>query len=114
MSPLPVGGHVCAGGGLTMKRRLYFILLVLAILVLSAPGFAAKAANRHRGSVIGCEAARTGRREKEPEGKRRRRSCERRPRLSTRQEDLVALQLPPPCGLVHVPDIDVPRTLPLY
>ena len=66
------------------------------------------------GPVIGCEAARTGRREKEPEGKRRRRSCERRPRLSTRQEDLVALQLPPPCGLVHVPDIDVPRTLPLY
>jgi len=33
-----------------MKRRLYFILLVLAILVLSAPGFAAKAANRHRGA----------------------------------------------------------------
>ena len=50
MSPLPVGGHVCAGGGLTMKRRLYFILLVLAILVLSAPGFAAKAANRRRGA----------------------------------------------------------------
>src|SRR5947209_17162598 len=29
-------------------------------------------------------------------------------------EALEALQVPPPCGLVHVPDIDVPRTLPLY
>jgi len=26
----------------------------------------------------------------------------------------VALQLPPPCGLVQVPDIDVPLTWPLY
>ena len=26
----------------------------------------------------------------------------------------MALQLPPPCGLVQVPDIDVPLTLPLY
>ena len=30
------------------------------------------------------------------------------------QEPLVALQLPPPCGLVQVPDMDVPRTVPLY
>jgi len=29
-----------------MKRRFYFILLVLALLVLSVPGFAAKAAKR--------------------------------------------------------------------
>ena len=31
-----------------------------------------------------------------------------------RQEDLVALQLPPPCGLVQVPDIDFPLNVPLY
>ena len=29
-----------------MKRRFYFILLVLALLALSVPGFAAKAAKR--------------------------------------------------------------------
>ena len=29
-----------------MKRRFYFILLVLALLALSGPGFAAKAAKR--------------------------------------------------------------------
>ena len=33
---------------------------------------------------------------------------------SSRQEALWALQLPPPCGLVQVPDIDVPLTVPLY
>ena len=26
----------------------------------------------------------------------------------------MALQLPPPCGLVQVPDIEVPLTLPVY
>ncbi len=26
----------------------------------------------------------------------------------------MALQLPPPCGLVPVPDIDVPLAVPLY
>ena len=26
----------------------------------------------------------------------------------------MALQVPPPCGLVQVPDIDVPLTVPLY
>ena len=26
----------------------------------------------------------------------------------------MARQVPPPCGLVQVPDIDVPLTLPLY
>jgi len=40
------GGHACTAGGLTMKRRFYFILLVLALLALSVPGFAAKAAKR--------------------------------------------------------------------
>jgi hypothetical protein len=29
-----------------MKRRFYFILLVLALVVLAVPGFAAKAAKR--------------------------------------------------------------------
>jgi hypothetical protein len=29
-----------------MKRRFYFILLVLVLLVLAVPGFAAKAARR--------------------------------------------------------------------
>jgi hypothetical protein len=31
-----------------MKRRFYFILLLLALLVLALPGFAAKAAKRTR------------------------------------------------------------------
>ena len=31
-----------------MKRRFYFILLVLVLVVLAVPGFAAKAANRNR------------------------------------------------------------------
>jgi hypothetical protein len=31
-----------------MKRRFSFILLVLVLVVLAVPGFAAKAANRHR------------------------------------------------------------------
>jgi hypothetical protein len=31
-----------------MKRRFYFILVVLALLVLAVPGFAAKAAKRTR------------------------------------------------------------------
>jgi hypothetical protein len=33
-----------------MKRRLYFILLVLVLVVVAVPGFAAKAANRRRGT----------------------------------------------------------------
>src|SRR5438477_610237 len=40
------GGHACTAGGLTMKRRFYFILFVLVLVVLAVPGFAAKAAKR--------------------------------------------------------------------
>src|SRR5439155_26011848 len=42
------GGHTRAAGGLAMKRRFYFILVVLALVLLAIPGFAAKAAKRAR------------------------------------------------------------------
>ena len=35
-----------------MKRRFYFILLVLALLLLAIPGFAAKAARRAAGPAL--------------------------------------------------------------
>ena len=35
-----------------MKRRFYFMLLVLALLVLAIPGFAAKAARRAAGPAL--------------------------------------------------------------
>jgi hypothetical protein len=35
-----------------MKRRFYFIVLVLALLLLALPGFAAKAAKRAAGPVL--------------------------------------------------------------
>jgi hypothetical protein len=34
------------------KRRFYFILLVLALILLALPGFAAKAAKRAAGPVL--------------------------------------------------------------
>jgi len=35
-----------------MKRRLYFILVVLALILLAIPGFAAKAAKRTARPVL--------------------------------------------------------------
>jgi hypothetical protein len=35
-----------------MKRRFYFILLVLALVLLAIPGFAAKAARRAGGPLL--------------------------------------------------------------
>ena len=35
-----------------MKRRLYLILLVLALVLLAIPGFAAKAARRVTGPML--------------------------------------------------------------
>jgi hypothetical protein len=35
-----------------MKRRFYFILVVLALVLLSTPGFAAKAARRAAGPAL--------------------------------------------------------------
>jgi hypothetical protein len=35
-----------------MKRRFYFMLLVLALLLLAIPGFAAKAARRAAGPAL--------------------------------------------------------------
>lgn len=35
-----------------MKKRFYFILLVLALLLLAIPGFAAKAARRAAGPAL--------------------------------------------------------------
>ena len=34
---------------MTMRRRFYFVLLVLALILLALPGFAAKAARRATG-----------------------------------------------------------------
>ena len=46
-------GHARAAGGVTMKRRLYFILLVLALLLLAIPGFAVRAARRAAAPLLG-------------------------------------------------------------
>jgi len=35
-----------------MRRRFYFMLLVLALILLALPGFAAKAARRTAGRVL--------------------------------------------------------------
>jgi hypothetical protein len=35
-----------------MRRRFYFMLLVLALILLAVPGFAAKAARRATGHVF--------------------------------------------------------------
>ena len=35
-----------------MKRRLYFMLLVLALILLALPGFAAKAAKKAAGPAL--------------------------------------------------------------
>jgi len=40
------GARRSGPGGVTMRRRFYFVLLVLALILLALPGFAAKAARR--------------------------------------------------------------------
>ena len=37
---------------MTMRRRFYFMLLVLALILLALPGFAAKAVRRVTGRVV--------------------------------------------------------------